>query len=203
MYQKHLKRTVDLLGACLALTAAIPALLVIAAMVRIRLGSPVLFSQTRPGIYGRPFRILKFRTMRDARDVNGLPLPDAARMTRFGSFLRATSLDELPELWNVIRGDMSLVGPRPLLMEYLARYTPAQASRHDVLPGITGLAQINGRNALGWDEKFAFDREYVEKCSLALDIRILVRTIGQVAARRGVNQPGHATMEPFTGSVSR
>ena len=132
-----------------------------------------------------------------------LLLPDAARLTRFGSFLRSTSLDELPELWNVIRGDMSLVGPRPLLMEYLARYTPAQACRHDVLPGITGLAQINGRNALAWDEKFAFDREYVERCSLLLDVRILFRTIWQVAARRGVNQPGHATMEEFSGSVSR
>jgi len=141
--------------------------------------------------------------MLDARDANGVLLPDAARLTRVGSFLRSTSLDELPELWNVIRGDMSLVGPRPLLMEYLDRYTPAQACRHDVLPGITGLAQISGRNALAWEEKFAFDREYVERCSLALDIRILLRTIGQVAARRGVNQPGHATMEEFSGSVSR
>jgi lipopolysaccharide/colanic/teichoic acid biosynthesis glycosyltransferase len=203
MYQKHLKRTLDVLGASLALIAAAPAVLLIAVMVRIRLGSPILFTQTRPGLHGRPFRIVKFRTMLDARDANGFPLPDAARLTRVGSFLRSTSLDELPELWNVIRGDMSLVGPRPLLMEYLDRYTPAQACRHDVLPGITGLAQINGRNALAWDEKFAFDREYVERCSLALDIRILFRTIWQVAARRGVNQPGHATMDEFSGSVSR
>ena len=203
MYQKHLKRTVDLLGACIALTGAAPALLVIAAIVRIRLGSPILFTQTRPGLHGRPFQIVKFRTMLDARDANGSLLPDAARLTRVGSFLRSTSLDELPELWNVIRGDMSLVGPRPLLMEYLDRYTPAQARRHDTLPGITGLAQVNGRNALAWDEKFAFDREYVERCSLTLDIRILLRTIWQVAARRGVNQPGHATMEEFSGSVSR
>ena len=203
MYQKHLKRTLDLLGASLALIAAAPALLLIAVMVRIRLGSPILFTQTRPGLQGRPFRIVKFRTMLDARDANGFLLPDAARLTRVGSFLRSTSLDELPELWNVIRGDMSLVGPRPLLMEYLGRYTPAQACRHDVLPGITGLVQVNGRNALAWDEKFAFDRDYVERCSLALDIRILFRTIWQVAARRGVNQPGHATMEEFSGSVSR
>jgi lipopolysaccharide/colanic/teichoic acid biosynthesis glycosyltransferase len=202
VYQTHLKRTLDVLGACLALVVAAPAMLLIAAMVRVRLGSPIFFTQTRPGLQGRPFRIVKFRTMLDARDANGFLLPDSARLTRFGSFLRSTSLDELPELWNVIRGDMSLVGPRPLLMEYLDRYTPAQARRHDALPGITGLAQISGRNAITWDEKFAFDREYVERRSLGLDVRILLLTIWQVVARRGVNQPGHATMEEFRGSVS-
>jgi len=203
MYQKHFKRPLDVLGACLALMAAAPALLLIAATVRIRLGSPIFFLQRRPGLHGRPFRIVKFRTMQDARDGNGVLLPDAARLTRFGAFLRSTSLDELPELWNVIRGDMSLVGPRPLLMEYLDRYTAAQARRHDTPPGITGLAQVGGRNGLAWDEKFALDREYVEKCSLPLDIRILFRTIWQVALRRGVNQPGHATMEEFSGSAPR
>ena len=203
IYQTHVKRTLDVFAAGLALIAAAPVLLVIAALVRIRLGSPIFFIQTRPGLHGRPFRIVKFRTMLDAHDSNGLALPDAARLTRFGSFLRSTSLDELPELWNVIRGDMSLVGPRPLLMEYLDRYTPAQARRHDVMPGITGLAQINGRNAIAWDEKFALDREYVDRCSLLVDARILFLTIWQVAARRGVNQPGHATMEEFSGSVSR
>jgi lipopolysaccharide/colanic/teichoic acid biosynthesis glycosyltransferase len=202
-YQTHVKRTFDVLGACLALIAVAPVILLVAAMVRLQLGSPVFFIQTRPGHQGRPFRIVKFRTMRDAGDAQGLMLPDAARLTRFGAFLRSTSLDELPELWNVIRGDMSLVGPRPLLMAYLDRYTPAQARRHDALPGITGLAQVNGRNALTWDEKFALDCEYVEQCSLGLDVRILLLTIGQVAARRGVNQPGHATMEEFSGSVQR
>ena len=167
MYQKHLKRPLDVLGACLALIAAAPALLLIAVTVRIRLGSPVFFAQSRPGLHGRPFRIVKFRTMRDARDANGLKLPDAARLTRFGSFLRSTSLDELPEFWNVVKGEMSLVGPRPLLVEYLDRYTPAQACRHDVRPGITGLAQVSGRNAITWNEKFALDLEYVERCSLA------------------------------------
>jgi lipopolysaccharide/colanic/teichoic acid biosynthesis glycosyltransferase len=203
LYQTHVKRTLDVLGASLALIAAAPVLLLVAALVRIRLGSPVFFNQTRPGHHGRPFRIVKFRTMRDAGEADGLVLPDAARLTRFGAFLRSTSLDELPELWNVIRGDMSLVGPRPLLMAYLDRYTPAQARRHDALPGITGLAQVSGRNALTWDEKFALDREYVEHCSLGLDARILLLTIWQVAARRGVNQPGHATMEEFSGSVLR
>jgi sugar transferase EpsL len=202
MYQRHVKRTFDVVGACLGLIAAAPALFLIAVLVRTRLGSPVFFVQTRPGHHGRPFRIVKFRTMRDARNADGVPLPDAARLTPFGAFLRSTSLDELPELWNVIRGDMSLVGPRPLLMEYLDRYTPAQARRHDALPGITGLAQVSGRNGLTWDEKFAFDREYIDGCSLSLDVRILFLTILQVVSRRGVNQPGHATMEEFRGSIS-
>jgi lipopolysaccharide/colanic/teichoic acid biosynthesis glycosyltransferase len=145
--------------------------------------------------------MLKFRTMTDARDADGNPLPDGARLTRFGRFLRSTSLDELPELWNVLTGDMSLVGPRPLLPEYLDLYTPAQAHRHDVRSGITGLAQINGRNALTWDEKFAFDLEYVRSYSFGTDARILLRTFGQVMSRRGVTPPGHASVERFMGSV--
>lgn len=145
--------------------------------------------------------MVKLRTMTDARDARGNLLPDAVRLTRFGRFLRSTSLDELPELWNVLTGDMSLVGPRPLLTEYLDLYTPAQRHRHDVRPGITGLAQINGRNALSWDEKFAFDLEYVRSCSFGTDVRILLRTIGQVLRRRGVTQPGHASAERFMGSV--
>lgn len=147
--------------------------------------------------------MVKFRTMRDTRDAQGCLLPDAQRLSRFGRFLRSTSLDELPELWNVLRGDMSLVGPRPLLTEYLDRYTPAQMRRHDVRPGITGLAQVNGRNALTWEQKFAYDVEYVERRSLALDASILVRTIGQVVTRRGISEQGHATAGKFLGSTAQ
>jgi len=201
MYRNHLKRSVDLCIAALGLIVTAPALLLLAIAVKTRLGSPVFFVHTRPGFRGRPFRMLKFRTMTDARDARGNPLPDGARLTRFGRFLRSTSLDELPELWNVLIGDMSLVGPRPLLTEYLELYTPAQAHRHDVRPGITGLAQINGRNALTWDEKFAFDLEYVRSYSFGTDVRILLRTLGQVISRRGVTQPGHASAERFMGST--
>ena len=201
MYRNHLKRSVDLCIAALGLIVTAPALLLLAIAVKTRLGSPVFFVHTRPGFRGRPFRMLKFRTMTDARDARGNPLPDGARLTRFGRFLRSTSLDELPELWNVLIGDMSLVGPRPLLTEYLELYTPAQAHRHDVRPGITGLAQINGRNALTWDEKFAFDLEYVRSYSFGTDVRILLRTLGQVISRRGVTQPGHASAERFMGSA--
>jgi sugar transferase EpsL len=203
MYRNHLKRSVDLCLAALALIVTAPALLTLAIAVKTRLGSPVFFVQARPGLRGQPFRMLKFRTMTDARDARGDLLPDGVRLTRFGRFLRSTSLDELPELWNVLKGDMSLVGPRPLLTEYLDLYTPAQRHRHDVLPGITGLAQINGRNALSWDEKFAFDLEYVRSYSFVTDARILLRTIGQVIRRRGVTQPGHTSAERFMGSVLR
>lgn len=196
-----MKRTFDLLVGVLALVAISPPLLALAILVRIRLGSPVLFLQTRSGLHGRPFRIMKFRTMRERCGADGRPLPDAVRLTRFGSFLRSTSLDELPELWNVVRGDMSLVGPRPLLPQYLDRYTPAQARRHDVRPGITGLAQVHGRNRLTWDEKFALDVEYVRHRSMLLDLRILALTIWQVVAQRGVNHPGDATMPEFVGST--
>jgi lipopolysaccharide/colanic/teichoic acid biosynthesis glycosyltransferase len=199
MYRRCLKRALDLFAAVTALIVLSPALLIIAVVVRQRLGAPVLFTQTRPGVNGRLFQIVKFRTMRNEVGADGRPLADVARMTRLGSFLRSTSLDELPELWNVIKGDMSLVGPRPLLTAYLTRYTPAQAHRHDVRPGITGLAQVRGRNALTWDEKFALDLEYVKRCSVLLDVKILLLTAWQVVARRGVNHPGHATMHEFAG----
>ena len=201
MYRNHLKRSVDITLSALGLVLAAPLLLTLAIAVKTRLGSPVFFVQVRPGLRERPFRLVKFRTMRNACDASGQPLPDGARVTRFGQFLRSTSLDELPELWNVLRGDMSLVGPRPLLTEYLPLYTSAQRRRHDVRPGITGLAQVNGRNAISWDEKFAFDVEYVERCSPAADIAILFRTVFQVAARRDVTQPGHVSAERFTGSA--
>jgi len=171
----------------------------IALAVRLRLGVPVLFRQRRPGLHGQPFTLLKFRTMTGARDAAGNLLPDAERLTPLGRFLRATSLDELPELLNVLKGEMSLVGPRPLLLEYLTRYTPEQARRHDVRPGITGWAQVNGRNALSWEHKFALDVWYVDHVSLGLDLKILVLTALRVLARQGISQPGHATMEEFLG----
>lgn len=195
-----LKRTFDIVIAATALIVLSPVLLVVAVAVRIALGSPVLFRQQRPGLHGRPFGLIKFRTMRDAVGANGQPLDDAQRLTPFGQLLRATSLDELPELWNVLRGDMSLVGPRPLLMEYLDRYTEQQRRRHDVRPGITGWAQVNGRNATSWDARFAHDVWYVEHQSFALDLRILVRTVRHVLHADGIAQPGHATMPRFTGS---
>lgn len=200
MYRRFLKRTIDFLLSCAALIALSPVLLAIAVLVAIRLGRPILFKQMRPGLHGKPFTIYKFRTMTDARDASGHLLPDAERLTSFGSFLRATSLDELPELFNVLRGDMSLVGPRPLLMEYLDRYTPEQARRHEVRPGITGWAQVNGRNAIGWEEKFALDVWYVDHVSLWLDLRILVRTLWKVLRREGISQPGEATVTYFQGS---
>ena len=201
MYRRCLKRVLDVLVAVAALILLSPVLLAVAAVVRRRLGAPILFTQARPGLDGRLFQIVKFRTMRKEVGADGRPLADAARMTRLGSFLRSTSLDELPELWNVIKGDMSLVGPRPLLTAYVIRYTPAQAHRHDVRPGITGLAQVRGRNALTWEEKFALDLEYVEHCSWLLDMKILCLTAWQVVVRRGVNHPGHVTMHEFVGST--
>lgn len=180
-----------------------PVMAVIALMVRVHLGRPVIFAHMRAGYRGKPFRMYKFRTMLDLRDENGVLLPDEQRLTPFGRFLRSTSLDELPELWNVIRGDMSLVGPRPLLVEYLPLYTPEQARRHEVLPGITGWAQVNGRNALSWEERFALDVWYVDNWSLWLDIRILWRTVIAVISRRGVSAKGHATMPRFTGTSHR
>lgn len=197
-----LKRLLDLLAAALGLLLLAPALLVLAWLVRRRIGAPVLFRQTRPGLHGRPFELLKFRSMREALDEHGQPLPDAERLTPFGRFLRASSLDELPELWNVLRGDMSLVGPRPLLIEYLPLYTPEQARRHAVRPGITGWAQVNGRNALSWEEKFRLDVWYVDHRSLRLDLRILRLTLKRVLVREGINAAGEATMARFTGSKS-
>lgn len=172
----------------------------LAMMVRRKLGSPVLFIQTRPGQHGKPFRMLKFRTMLDAVDQNGDALPDEMRLTSFGRFLRSTSLDELPELWNVLKGDMSLVGPRPLLMDYLPLYSPAQMRRHDVRPGITGLAQINGRNAISWERKFALDIWYIKNRNFILDLRILILTLRKVTIREGISSAESATMPKFTGN---
>ncbi len=195
-----LKRAFDIVVATTALAIFSPAIAVLAVLIRKRLGAPVLFSQKRPGLAGKPFRILKFRTMTDDRDPDGTLLPDAARLTPFGKWLRATSLDEVPELWNVVKGDMSLVGPRPLLMEYLPLYTPEQARRHEVRPGITGWAQVNGRNAITWEEKFRLDTWYVDNQSISLDIRILVKTLSKVLRREGISADGEATMPRFTGS---
>lgn len=195
------KRLMDAGIAAAGLVLLSPLLLVLALLIRVRLGEPVLFRQTRPGLHARPFTILKFRTMRDTRDARGQPLADAERLPPLGRWLRSTSLDELPELFNVLRGDMSLVGPRPLLMEYLPLYSPLQARRHEVRPGITGWAQVNGRNGLTWDDKFAFDVEYVDRRSLWLDLRILLLTVLEVLRREGINQQGSATMEKFRGNV--
>ncbi len=195
-----MKRAFDLALSAALLIVLAPVLALTAVLVRVKLGAPVLFRQQRPGLYGRPFEILKFRTMTDARGSDGELLPDAQRLTRFGQFLRSSSLDELPELLNILRGEMSFVGPRPLLMEYLPLYSAEQARRHEVRPGITGWAQINGRNAIGWDEKFALDVEYVERHSMALDLRILALTALKVVQREGISAAGEATMPRFTGS---
>ena len=195
-----MKRIFDVTIAAIALLLLSPVIAVTAWLVRRKLGSPVFFRQVRPGMNCKPFEMVKFRTMRDAVDRNGQPLPDEERMTPFGSFLRAASLDELPELWNVLKGDMSLVGPRPLLMDYVPLYSPEQRRRHEVRPGITGWAQVNGRNAVSWEERFRMDVWYVENRSLWLDIRILALTVKKVIARDGVTEEGHVTMSRFTGS---
>jgi lipopolysaccharide/colanic/teichoic acid biosynthesis glycosyltransferase len=197
-----LKRLFDLVVAGLGfLVLALP-LLVLASLIRRKLGSPVLFCQVRPGLHGQPFEMVKFRTMTDECGADGALLADAQRLTPFGRFLRASSLDELPELWNVIKGDMSLVGPRPLLMEYLKLYTPEQTRRHEVRPGITGWAQVNGRNAISWEDKFALDVWYVDHRSGCLDIHILWMTVRKVLRRDGISAAGEATMTRFTGSHS-
>jgi lipopolysaccharide/colanic/teichoic acid biosynthesis glycosyltransferase len=193
----------DIVAAAAGLFLLSPILLLVAAAVRVFIGSPVLFCQQRPGLRGRPFTIRKFRTMTDASDVGGKPLPDAVRLTRLGRLLRRTSLDELPELWNVLVGDMSLVGPRPLLMHYLPLYSAEQMRRHDVRPGITGWAQVNGRNAIGWERKFELDVWYVDHVSLGLDLRILALTAWRVVRAHGISQAGQATMEPFRGGATR
>ena len=194
-----MKRVVDILFAVIALLVLGIPLLLLIRQVRKKLGSPVFFHQVRPGLHGKPFQMIKFRTMTDARGPGGELLSDAERLTPFGRFLRSTSLDELPELWNVLKGDMSLVGPRPLLMDYLPLYTMEQARRHEVRPGITGWAQINGRNALSWEEKFALDVWYVEHRTIWLDLKILALTVKKVLVRDGVNAAGEATMTRFTG----
>lgn len=195
------KRVFDLLLVLIAAPVWLPSLLLISIAVLCVMGRPVLFSQVRPGLRGRSFRVLKFRTMSNAYDPSGVILPDYMRMTRFGKFLRSTSLDELPELWNVLRGEMSLVGPRPLLLEYLPLYTPDQARRHDVPPGITGWAQINGRNAISWDEKFALDLWYVDHSSVLLDCKILFVTFRRVLHRTGISAPNEPTMPKFLGKL--
>jgi len=194
------KRAFDLLLTIPILILLSPVLVIVAVLVRVYHGRPVFFRQQRPGYRGKPFEVTKFRSMNDARDASGNLLPDANRLTTLGRFLRASSLDELPELIHVLRGEMSLVGPRPLLMQYLERYSVEQARRHDVLPGITGWAQINGRNALTWEDKFSLDVWYVDHWSLGLDIKILFLTLWKVLKREGISQPGHATAEEFMGS---
>lgn len=197
-----MKRFFDLLMAGVVLLVLAFPMAMVALLVRLRLGRPVLFRQVRPGLHGKPFEMIKFRTMRDAVGTDGQLLPDSERLTPLGSFLRSTSLDELPELWNVLKGEMSMVGPRPLLLEYLPLYTPGQARRHEVRPGITGWAQINGRNALSWEEKFKLDVWYVDNRSFWLDLRILFLTIRKVVARDGISAAGEATIQRFTGSRS-
>ena len=199
----YVKRFLDIVGSITGLIIFSPILAIVAFIIYLRMSPPILFRQVRPGLHGQPFRMIKFRTMLDAVDDRGNALPDAQRLTRLGRFLRSTSLDELPGLWNVLKGDMSLVGPRPLLMEYLPLYSPQQARRHEVRPGVTGWAQINGRNALSWDEKFALDVWYVDNQSMALDSRILWLTIKKVIVRDGISATGEATMPKFTGSGKR
>ena len=195
-----LKRILDITIASTALILLSPVYLIVAHKVKKNLGSPVLFRQVRPGLHGKPFEMIKFRTMKDALDAEGNPLPDSERLTPFGKMLRATSLDEMPELWNVIKGDMSIVGPRPLLMEYLPLYNEQQAKRHNVRPGITGYAQVNGRNAISWEKKFELDTWYVENQSLWLDFKIMLKTIKKVIAKDDISAEGEATMTKFTGS---
>ena len=195
-----IKRLFDIVGATIALVVLSPVYAATAYKVSKNLGAPVLFRQIRPGLYGKPFEMIKFRSMKDDIDADGNPLEDGARLTSFGKALRNTSLDELPELWNVIKGDMSLVGPRPLLMEYLPLYNDEQVRRHDVRPGITGYAQINGRNAIGWDERFALDTWYVDNQSLWLDIKILFKTVKKVIVKDGISAEGEATMSKFMGN---
>jgi sugar transferase EpsL len=199
MRYASLKRAIDVSLSLLVLLLVSPLLALLALLVRLKLGRPVLFRQVRPGLHGRPFVIRKLRTMTDARDARGILLSDAERLTAFGRFLRSASLDELPELFNVLKGEMSLVGPRPLRMKYLARYTPEQAHRHDVRPGVTGLAQVNGRNAISWEQKFALDCRYVRELSFWLDVKILGLTALALVRRDGISAEGHATMPEFRG----
>lgn len=198
-----LKRLLDIIIASIALILLSPLYAIVAYKVKKNLGSPVLFRQVRPGLYGKPFEMIKFRTMKDAVDEQGNPLPDSERLTPFGQMLRSTSLDEMPELWNVIKGDMSIVGPRPLLMEYLPLYSPEQAKRHNVRPGMTGHAQVNGRNAIGWEEKFKLDTWYVENQSTLLDFKIMFKTVYKVLAKDDISAEGEATMTRFTGTSNK
>jgi sugar transferase EpsL len=196
------KRLLDILLAGIGLVVLSPILLIVIALLLLERGGPVFFRQTRPGLHGRPFTLIKFRSMTEVRDAAGDPLPDGQRLTRLGRALRSTSLDELPELWNVLCGEMSIVGPRPLLVQYLDRYTPEQARRHDIRPGLTGYAQINGRNSISWEEKLALDTWYVDNRSFLLDLRIIGATLSQVVQRKGINAAGEATMGEFMGNRS-
>ncbi|XME01459.1 sugar transferase [Lachnospiraceae bacterium C1.1] len=200
IYRKYLKRIFDIVFSLLAIVMLSPVLIITAILVRIKLGSPVLFRQERPGLHGKIFGLYKFRSMTDERDENGELKSDEIRLTSFGKKLRATSLDELPEFFNILKGEMSFVGPRPLLVQYLPLYNERQAHRHDCLPGLTGLAQINGRNALSWEKKFEYDVEYTENISFALDMKIIFMTFGKVFARDGISSSTSATMEVFTGT---
>ncbi len=195
-----MKRLFDFVVAFSVLVVLLPLIVLVAIFIRVKLGAPILFTQNRPGYHGKIFKMLKFRSMLDGKDTHGKLLPDNERMTKFGAFLRATSLDELPGLINVIKGDMSLVGPRPLLVQYLPLYNSEQATRHNVRPGITGWAQVNGRNAISWDEKFKLDVWYVKNQSFWLDVKILLLTVKKVFVREGISAEGHVTIEPFTGS---
>ena len=198
-----LKRLLDIIIASTALILLAPLYAFVAYKVKKNLGSPVLFRQVRPGLHGKPFEMIKFRTMKDAVNANGQPLPDSERLTAFGKMLRSTSLDEMPELWNVIKGDMSIVGPRPLLTEYLPLYNEEQAKRHNVRPGMTGYAQVNGRNAIGWEEKFKLDTWYVEHQSTLLDFKIMFKTVHKVLAKDDISAEGEATMTRFTGTEKK
>lgn len=199
MYKKYFKRLFDIVSSVIFLLCFWWLYIIVAILVKKKLGSPVIFKQQRPGLNGKMFTMYKFRSMTDARDKNGKLLSDAERLPKFGKLLRATSLDEIPEIVNVLKGDMSLVGPRPLLVEYLSRYSKEQARRHEVRPGITGWAQVNGRNAISWEEKFKYDVEYVDSCSFLLDIRIIFLTIKKVFVKEGISQEGNVTMEEFKG----
>lgn len=199
-YRKYIKRPMDFILALIALIVLFPVLIIIAILVKINLGSPVIFKQQRPGLNEKIFTLYKFRTMADIRDKNGKLLPDNQRLTRFGKFLRSTSLDELPELYNILKGDMSFVGPRPLLVEYLPLYNQLQRRRHEVRPGLTGLAQVNGRNAISWDQKFELDVEYVDNVSFIGDLKIIILTFKKVLTREGISSENSVTMEPFTGN---
>ena len=199
MYRKYIKRILDFTLSLLALIILSPLMLILTILVKIKLGSPIIFKQKRPGLNEKIFTLYKFRTMTDKKDEEGNLLPDSERLTKFGKFLRSTSLDELPELVNILKGDMAIVGPRPLLVEYLNLYNEEQKHRQDVRPGLTGLAQVNGRNAISWEDKFKYDTEYVNKVNLGLDIKIIFMTVGKVFKRDGINQEGNATMEKYKG----
>lgn len=200
IYRKYLKRPMDFIFAFISLIVLSPVFLIIAILVKIKLGSPVIFKQERPGLNGKVFTLYKFRTMTDERDDRGELLPDKERLTRLGKFLRSTSLDELPELFNILKGDMSIVGPRPLLKQYIPLYNEKQRRRHEVRPGLTGLAQVNGRNLISWEEKFEYDVKYVDNINFLIDVKIIFLTIIKVFAREGINSETSATMEPFKGN---